>query len=149
VPHFTLQIGPNGPVVTAVLTVSQARRLALSAAQQPIPPPQQIRALVDTGASCTSVDPSVITALNLQPTGNVSVITPSTGTTPHQANQYDVALLIPGPAPTDPPLVFPTVPVIAAQLLQAQGFHALIGRDILNRCLLIYNGSIGFFTLGY
>ena len=136
-------------MVTALFAVSEARRAALAAAGQPVPQPQRTTALIDTGASCTSVDPSVIIALNLQPTGSVSLITPSTGQTPHQTSEYDIALAIPGASPQDPFLVFPTIAVISAELLQAQGFHALIGRDILNRCVLIYNGTIGFFTLAY
>ncbi len=136
-------------MLTAYLGVSQARRAALIAANQPIPLLQQITSLIDTGASCTSVDPSVIAALNLQPTGSASVLTPSTGMTPHQTSQYDVALMIPGPNAQAAPLIFQTVAVISAQLLQAQGFHALIGRDILNRCLPEYNGTLGVFTLAY
>jgi predicted aspartyl protease len=151
-PHFTLQIGPNGPIVNALLGVSRARRDALVGAGQTAPQPQRITALIDTGASCTTVDPSVVTALNLQPTGIASVLTPTTGTVPHQTNQYDVLVAIAGPGPTlalTEALIFQTIAVIEAPLLQAQGFHALIGRDILNRCLLVYNGSMGFFTLGY
>jgi hypothetical protein len=51
VPHFTLQISPGGPVLNAVVTVSQPKAAALQAAQQPIPTPVTIRALVDTGAN--------------------------------------------------------------------------------------------------
>ena len=148
-PHFTLQISPAGPVVKALLTVSQARRAALSAAGLPVPANQSITALVDTGASCTSVDPSIIAALALQPTGIASVITPSTGAIPHQTSQYDVGLAIPGATARDAALFFPTIAVIGAQLLQAQGFHALIGRDILDRCVLVYNGVTKLFTLAY
>jgi predicted aspartyl protease len=135
--------------VNALLGVSQARRDALTAANQSVPQAQPITALIDTGASCTSVDPSVIAALNLQPTGSASVITPSTGPTPHQTSQYDVALAIPGSTTQDAALIFPTIAVISAKLLQSQGFHALIGRDILNRCLLTYNGTTKLFTLAY
>jgi hypothetical protein len=39
--------------------------------------------------------------------------------------------------------------VITARLLQAPGFHALVGRDILDRCLFVYNGSMRLFTLAY
>jgi hypothetical protein len=39
--------------------------------------------------------------------------------------------------------------VIAADLLQAQGIHALIGRDILMQCVLHYNGTTGTFTLAF
>lgn len=58
-----------------------------------------------------------------------------------------MALVI--PAPGGSPLIFQTIPVIAADLLEAQGFHALIGRDILSRCLFSYNGEVGIFTLAY
>jgi hypothetical protein len=84
---------------------------------------------------------------SLTPTGSVSVNTPSTGATPHQAEQFDVTLAI--PAPNGPPLIFYAVPVVASDLLAAQGFHALIGRDILNRCLFAYNGDASLFTLAY
>jgi hypothetical protein len=72
-----------------VLGVSKPRRDALVAAGQTVPPTQRITALLDTGASCTTVDPSVITALNLQPTGIASVITPTTGTVPRLGIQMN------------------------------------------------------------
>jgi hypothetical protein len=106
-----------------------------------------IMALVDTGASSTCVDPSVLTALSLTPTGVVLLNTPSTGGTPHQAEQFDVALII--PAPVGPALIFRTIPVVASELLASQGFHALVGRDILDQCLFSYNGSIKLFTLAF
>ena len=105
-----------------------------------------IRALVDTGASCTCVDPSVLANLNLTPTGSVSVNTPSTGATPHLANQYDIALII--PPNKGVPLIFQTIPVVASDL-SAQGLQALIGRDILKGCLFTYNGDADVFTLAY
>ncbi|HZF12839.1 MAG TPA: hypothetical protein VFE33_28965 [Thermoanaerobaculia bacterium] len=115
-----------------------------------MPKPVPISALIDTGASCTCVDPSVLLGLKLTPTGSVSVNTPSTGATPHEAEQFDVALVI--PAPSGQPLVFQTIPVVSAELLIAQGFHALIGRDILDRCFFAYNGNNGaggIFTLAF
>jgi len=144
VPHLTLQVTQSGPILSAAVGVSEARAAALTAADQPIPPLVPIRALVDTGASCTCVDPSVLAALSLTPTGSVSVNTPSTGATPHSADQYDVGLAI----PNGTPLVLQTIPVVAAELLP-QGFHALIGRDILDQCLLVYNGKIRLFTLAF
>jgi hypothetical protein len=125
----------------------EARRNALAAAGQTIPAPVQIRALVDTGASGTCIDPSVPTSLGLTPTGNITMMTPSTGATPHTADQYDVGLIIPGPGL--PPLLFQTIPVACVELLTPQGFHALIGRDILQKCLLHYNGTTQLFTLAF
>lgn len=74
--------------------------------------------------------------------------TPSTGADPVDAAQYDVSLAIPA-GPGQPALIFETVPVVASELLEAQGIHALIGRDILGRCVLHYNGAMGIFTVAY
>lgn len=147
-PYLNLQISPDGPLCDAVFGVSSARRLALQTAGQTIPKAIRVRALIDTGASCTCVDPSVSQDLSLVPTGQAQMATPSTGTTQvHYANQYDVSILI--PHPTLAPLIFQTVAVAEAELLLPQGFHALIGRDVLETCLLIYDGQNGLFTLAY
>lgn len=148
-PHFTLQLSPSGPLVDAFVSVSQARAAALMAENPPqtVATPRQIRALIDTGASNTCVDPSVLTALGLTPTGTVSVVTPTTGATPVECKQYDVGLVI--PAPNGAPFVVGTIAVTEHEFLNAQGFHALIGRDILSRCLFGYNGALGLFTLAY
>jgi hypothetical protein len=146
VPHITLQLSPDGPVVTIIIAVSQARRDALKASGQPMPTPQRIRGLIDTGASCSCVDASILQALNLQPTGTVPVHTPSTGPIPHPANQYDVSITLHHP----PQLSFsiPNIPVVDSDL-SIQGIDALIGRDILENALLVYDGSTGIFTMAF
>jgi hypothetical protein len=145
--HFTLQVSPDGPIVTAAVGVSIPRTVALKEAGLPIPPPVMIRGLLDTGASGTAVDPIVLTQLGLTATGSTLVNTPTTGATPLPADLFDVAFMIPGPDGTQP-LFSQTMPVMASDLFAAQGFHALIGRDILSQCVFVYNGS-GFFTLSY
>lgn len=146
-PHFSLNLLADGPIVTVVVGISEARAKALGAAGNTLPSPVPIRALLDTGASCTCLDPSVFAALGLTPTGSVNVNTPSTGATPHVADQYDISLAV--SASSGPPLLLLTVPAIACELLASQGFHALIGRDILESCILIYNGQTKSFTLAY
>ena len=91
----------------------------------------------------------MLQTLGLTPTGVVTVNTPSTGSQPHNADQYDVSLIVPGSGPTQAPLVVNNLPVICAELVLQQGFHALVGRDILAQCLLEYNGATGLFTLAY
>lgn len=130
----------------AIIGVSAPRMQALQQAAQPVPAAQQVRVLIDTGASGTCVDPSVLTSLGLTPTGQVPVNSATSGQTPVMCDQYDVGLIIPGPTG---PFIAPTIPVTAHELLVAQGFHALIGRDVLARCVFVYNGTMGLFTLAY
>ena len=129
--------------------VSHTRRAALLAAKQVVPDIASVQGLVDTGASCTCVDPSVLKNLGLTPSGIATVNTPSTGNKPHTADQYDVSIFVPGSGPKQIPLIVPNLPVICADLLQSQGFHVLVGRDILSLCLMTYNGATGLFTLAY
>ena len=148
-PYFTRQVAPNGSLIlSAYIGVSQARRHALTLAGQAVPNAIAVQGLVDTGASCSCVDPSVLSQLSLSPTGSAPVSTPTTGSQPAMADQYDVSIWIPG-STGQLPLIHPTVPILCAELLDAQGFHALIGRDILQGCLLNYDGKTGIFTLAY
>lgn len=148
-PHLTIALDPiAGPAVPLGGAVSKARREALAKAGREIPPVSSIRALVDTGASCTCIDPSVVAALDLPARGTVPVHTPCTGSTPHIADEYEVSLVLPGAGTHHVPLTIDAVPVIASDLA-VQGIHAIIGRDVLQDCILIYNGTVGEFTLAF
>ena len=144
-PHLTLQVSPGGPLVDVAVGVSRPREAALRAIGQAIPAPIQIRALLDTGASCTCMDPIILRNLGLTPTGVGAVYTPSTGLQPHQANQYDVSLTLLHPALN---FSFFSIPVLESQLA-IQGIQALIGRDLLRSCLFVYDGQAGIFTLAF
>jgi hypothetical protein len=74
--------------------------------------------------------------------------TPSTMGVPMNADTYDVGILIPS-TPTSPPFVKANMQVSAADLLIAQGFHVLIGRDILAHCAMTYNGAMQLLTIAY
>jgi hypothetical protein len=102
--------------------------------------------LIDTGASHTNVDPTLLAPLQLQPTGSIHVHTPSTNGAPVICNQYDVELAI--GSPNGAPFAVPALPVTEANLI-TQGIAGLLGRDVLSRCTLIYNGVMGMYTLCY
>lgn len=135
-------------MVSAFVGVSQARSVALQAKNLAIPQPIPIRGLIDTGATETCIDPSVVSALGLTPTGTALVNTPSTGNNPHQTYQYDVSLIVPPVLATHSPLLIPNLAVIDAQLASF-GIQALIGRDVLSECYLTYDGIGGIFCLAY
>src|SRR5665213_1047224 len=137
-PHVSLEISPRGPLLQFLVGVSgprlQALRLAGQAAPQPIP----ITGLIDTGASCTSVDSSILRQLAIPSSGSTPVHTPSTQAgAPHVANLYDISLVLVHPLITR---TFNALPVTESQLIH-QGIQALIGRDILAWCLFTYDGA--------
>jgi hypothetical protein len=147
-PHFTLMIDGPGPVVNAAVFLTQGRRDAVTASGGELPTIQVVRALVDTGASITSIDPQVFETLGLTPTGLLDMVTPSTGAGVHTTDTYDVDFLI-GAANGETPLQITNLRVCASQLFLNQGINALIGRDILSKCLMVYNGTINSFTMSF
>jgi hypothetical protein len=64
----------------------------------------------------------------------------------NQANTYDVSIVI--PCGNMIPLVAGNLAVTESELA-VQGIQALIGRDVLSRCLLVYNGLSGILSLAY
>ena len=66
-PILTLPLEIGGAIIDVGFAVSGPRLNALKAANMPVPTPVIVRALVDTGASCTCLDPTVIAQLSLAP----------------------------------------------------------------------------------
>ena len=104
--------------------------------------------MLDTGASCSCLDPVVANYLGLMGRGIADIVTPSTGQNPHTATEHDMAIVIPPALPEDMPLIMECLPVIESELLATQGVHSLIGRDVLQKCIFHYNGS-GYFSLAW
>lgn len=149
-PYITLQVTQQGLLCNALLGISDARRHALQLAGATVPPLVPMRAMIDTGASCTCVDPSIITALSLTPSGaQLPMNTGSSGSTPFDADQYDVSLLIPASSTQYAAFRRATIPVAEMPLVVSIGVDALIGRDILSECLLVYDGRNEIFSLAY
>ena len=144
-PCLTFAIDQNGPLLDLLVGVSKPRLEALQKAGKAPPNPVRIKGLIDTGASCTCIDPSVIKKLNIPPTGSVGISTPSTGSNTHTCNQYDVSINL-----LHPELVYTIniLPIVESHL-SSQGIDALIGRDVLANCLLVYNGQIEAYTLAF
>lgn len=103
--------------------------------------------LVDTGASSTAVDRGLIAPLGLTATGAVMCHTPTTGQNAVRLDQYDVMLLVPGVVATQFWMI-EAVSITECDL-SAQGIQGLIGRDVLDRAMLVYNGPAKTFTIAY
>lgn len=145
-PNLNVQITAAGPIIDVHVGIPAPHREALQQAGVAVPAPVACRLLIDTGASSTVLDTLVIKALGLLPSGSVSVHTASTDAgNMHQCFQYAVSLTI---VHTSINWTFSALPVLESALSH-QGIDGLLGRDILSKCLLVYNGHLGLFTLAF
>jgi predicted aspartyl protease len=129
----------RGPIVQISVTVGQA--IAQQVLQQggTVPAPVSGLALIDTGATSTCVDDEAAQRLQLPATDVVTVASASHSST--QQNVYPIQIEVVGlPIKVDAPRA-------VGAPLKAQGLLLLIGRDVLQHTVLVYNGSIGTFTL--
>jgi predicted aspartyl protease len=146
-PTINVRIAPSGPIITALVGVSQPREEALIKAGQAVPDRVEGRFLVDTGASCTCVDPDFIKTLGLPVINRVPIQTPSTNGKHHHCDLCDGSIALLGKEVKDVYYI-PAMPMLATQL-KSQGIDGLIGRDILNLCTLVIVGSAGLLSLSH
>jgi len=112
-----------------------------------LPNPPLVEMLIDTGASHTSLDRAVITALGLTPTGATSVLTPSTGPNPVSAPTYDVGMVVLGGTNGGQHII--PVQQVSEFDFSAQGIGGLLGRDFLQAARLTYSGPDGACYLSF
>lgn len=140
------RLKPQGPFAMAVAMATRQRVDALKAAGLQYPQPINVLALIDTGASCSAIDEACVASLGLQPTGFVPIHSPTTGDIHEFRAQYDITFLI-SDQDGGPPL-HATLAVVGSEF-RSQGFDALIGWDVLSRCILTCDGPGGVFSLAW
>jgi len=131
--------------VQLAIGVSTRRAAALAAANQPLPPPLALRAVIGTGASGTVVLGPSCRGLGLQPSGSVNIHTPTTAGISVACFRYDVGLAV---LDNRSNFIIGDTAVIETDLTST-GVEALIGCDVLAKCLFIYDGSAQTFTLSF
>lgn len=136
-----IQLQARGPSLQIEISLNAILAAQYQQSGHPLPSPVTGYALIDTGASVTSVDVSILDSLGIRAVGQLPISTPS-----GSSNQgiYSCQFSFPGtPIP-----VLPFVNVVGS-LLKTQGILALIGRDLLRSFLLIYDGVHGSWTLSF
>ncbi len=129
----------DGPLIEVTFGLVPAAIKVLQDAGEPIPSPVKATAMIDTGASGTAVKAGLLAPLGLHPVGVVPVNTPTGSGVP--CATYAVQLVLPNG--------FVDVTVIEAGPLGGQNIQALIGRDVLQHGIFIYQGPSQQFTLSF
>ena len=133
-PDVALQM--RGPVVQVTVTIEQNAGKALLS-QGKVVQSKSGLALIDTGASNTCIDDQAAKDLGL-PVIDVANMQSATHEK-HPCNVYPVQIVT--------PVVTLNSPRTLGAALASQGLLVIIGRDVLQKCNLFYNGPAGQFTL--
>jgi len=112
----------------------------------PVPAPLSGLALIDTGATLTCVHETLLARLGLNPIG---VITSGTASGPVQQNVYPARIVFPAQGWTIDLAGVAGVNLAGQQVATTppQPIIALIGRNILQNWLMVWNGPAAFWSV--
>lgn len=124
-----------GPVLAVMVGVAPALAKLEAEAGRPVPTPVPGLALVDTGCTRTAIDETVIAKLGVAPTGVTQV-----GTAGGQRQSVLCAVQLFFPTLGNADIVLPQA---MSCDLSGQGPLVLLGRDLLQYFVMIYDGPTG------
>ncbi len=146
-PILRREIGWEGALAEVVVRVGSARRRVLHRNQMTIPSPVVIKAQIDTGSNYSGLDLRVFQALELFGEVDIEpVFTASTDEVPHPAPVYVVSLTLLG---AEGDRSFGDMRVLAHRFSDHEEARGIIGRELLDQCLLTYDGPGKRFTLAF
>lgn len=132
-------LAKDGSTLEVEVHVTDRHAKILEDNNENIPSPQSGKGLIDTGASISAIDVETLQELNISPIGATKVSTPSGE---DMQELYAVKFSFPGKGLPD----MTSLNVLGSNL-KKQNICALIGRDILRHCLLVYDGTSGSIML--
>ena len=146
-PSLTLGVDHSGrPIVHLYVGVGLAKSESLRERGMPRPVARLLSALVDTGASRTVVEEEWLKGLGLSSLMEEDVYTASSGGVPDKRGVYAIELSL---AEAMTGTLARDLLVVAASDLSGLGVQMLLGRDILSRLVLTYNGPGRDFSLEF
>ncbi len=136
-----------GPIMPVEVAVPDPLAQHLANTNQVVPAPVTGIAMIDTGATITAVDQSVFQALGVPPVSTATV-----GTAKGPAEQFVFPAKLSFPGTSLQGLDFSQVLGcdLSGQLsFGAERLIVLIGRDLLQYFILVYNGPGGLISLSH
>lgn len=98
-----------------------------------VPPSLKLPFLIDTGADTTMVSEQTMRTLGIPERGARDIVGSTTHIDPTTCSAHDIEFQI--QTPGDPALVIPALEVLARPFFNVS-IDGLIGRDVLDRCIL-------------
>lgn len=142
---------PDGPLVELVIGLAAPDVQVLRQAGRPIPQSVTVQALLDCGSEITCADAQVLAALTSSGMTLARLVFTNVPALSGlgAACVYAAGLTIVHPSGDPKTNLHLQEHPIAEVALGHLGYQALIGRDILDECLFIYDGPGKTFTLAY
>jgi Retroviral aspartyl protease len=138
-PQITGSLQPEGALADVLIGLNQTEVQKLRNALQAVPPSKRLRALIDSGAEMTCLDPSIVQALSLVwKTASLTNMPSITGVTYSSFYQADVTILHPSGKRRQHFMVKDWV--VCELPLGVLGYDVVIGRDILDLMRFTYDG---------
>lgn len=133
----------HGALLVVEIHIPSVLENVWTAQKKTIPTPKKGVALIDTGATNTCVDYTVISSLGVK---SVGVINSGTAGGLAQMNLFPARLKFPN---ENLDLEFTSCAGVSLDGQAALGLPivALLGRDVLSNFILIYNGPAGMYTI--
>jgi hypothetical protein len=132
------ELRKRGPILPVQIGIPAVLAAQMQAQGQTPPPPEEIQALVDTGASITAINVATAQRLGLQATGSIQ-IGGATGVS--DMPLYAAMFRIPDPFIEWDPMT------LAGAQLSGTPFEILVGRNVLCNMTMAYDGKQGRFSL--
>ena len=129
----------NGPILQVF--VGPSREIISAFGSAAVAPAVSVSALIDTGAESTVLNPETAARLAVRSVGAVTIHTPTTSE-PVMCRQFHVNIYFSHE--------FAVENILAIEApFSGRPFQCLIGRDILSRATLIYDGRAQHFSLSF
>jgi len=129
----------RGPVVQVSVSVGEQIAGPILQAGGTLPSPMSGLALIDSGATSTCIDEGAAQKLQLPAIDVVTIASASHAAA--EQNVYPIKVEVVGL-----PIAINAPRAVGAPL-EPQGILVLLGRDVLQHCVLVYNGPAGSFSL--
>jgi predicted aspartyl protease len=135
-----------GAVLQVEILIEATLAEHLITQNQVVPPPIGGWALIDTGATRTAIDKSVVKHLGISPIDRVTL---STAHGKREAGVYACRMKFTSPVLPEVTASRATEVDLAGQSVGDKTIIALIGRDLLSSCVFVYNGTTGHFSISF